>query len=422
LIVETDADHMTTVAVQNTEIDAERVHWAIRLLLVLFVLTCAFDPADQILGGKVQIFVALWAATLLSLMARPDDVNLPAWLLIYVLGFVAIPLFSVFWYYVIDGKQPFEGFVLLKGYLLMSLAVLLVLNKVDLIPLLSKVLTIVAVLVIGVFAAIQLYPGLLEVLYPYGGITGAFWLDERSYGDNLKLLQVYLMASPMLAIAIAYYFDCAMSLRGRARLAYFALVGINVVGMVLAGTRNNILVALLLPFVLWPFYTRRVVLYAWCSLLVVVLCALPFADQLAAFFDPTETGNSIKLTSIQDYIDLFSNPVTLLLGQGLGAYHFWSARGYSFYVTELTYLEMIRNFGLIGAIVMMAMLFLPVAHALTVRASRRERALAVAYFLYLVMCASNPNLFCSLGMLILAILVANIALDGNTNKPARSLA
>jgi hypothetical protein len=413
---------MTTVAVHNTEIDAERAHWAIRFLLLLFVLVCVFDPADQILGGKVQIFVVLWGATLLSLMARRDDANLPAWLLIYVLAFVAIPLLSVFWYYVIDGKQPFEGFALLKGYLLISLAVVLVLNKVDLIPQLSAVLTVVALLVIGVFAAIQLVPELFDILYPFGRITGAFWLDQHPYGDGLTLLQVYLIASPMLAVAIAYYFDRAMSLRGRARLVYSALAGINVVGMVLAGTRNNILVALLLPFVLWPIYTRRVVLYALCSLLVLVLCALPFADQLRTFFDPTEFGNSIKLTSILDYINLFGDPVTLLLGQGLGAYQFWSARGYSFYVTELTYLEMIRNFGLIGAGIMMAMLLLPVAHAFTGGASRRERALAVAYFLYLVMCASNPNLFCSLGMLILAILVANIALDPRSDGRVRNLA
>jgi hypothetical protein len=71
---------------------------------------------------------------------------------------------------------------------------------------------------------------------------------------------------------------------------------------------------------------------------------------------------------------------------------------------------MIRNFGLIGGLAMMAMLLFPIAHAFTARATRQQRALAVAFFLYLVMCASNPNLFCSLGRMILAVLVANISL------------
>jgi hypothetical protein len=41
-------------------------------------------------------------------------------------------------------------------------------------------------------------------------------------------------------------------------------------------------------------------------------------------------------------------------------------------------------------------------------ASRRDKVLALAYFLYLVMSASNPMFFSSTGILILTILVANV--------------
>jgi hypothetical protein len=195
----------------------------------------------------------------------------------------------------------------------------------------------------------------------------------------------------------------------RRKLFYGIVTAINIAGMLLAGTRNNILISLLLPFVLWPFYTRRPVFFLLCSFAAAALAALPFAGYLLAFFDPTETANSIKLAILDDYLEFFGDPLTLLFGQGLGAYRIWSGKPLELftYVTELTYLEMLRNFGLIGAVVMMILLLVPVGSGVL---SRRPKdiSLAIAWLLYLVMCASNPNLFSSMGILILAILMANL--------------
>jgi hypothetical protein len=97
----------------------------------------------------------------------------------------------------------------------------------------------------------------------------------------------------------------------------------------------------------------------------------------------------------------------LRFAAGLGAYQNWTARPV-FYATELTYPETLRNFGLADALSMMALLLFPIADAFFRTTDQRSRTLAIAYFLYLVMCFSNPNLLSSMGMLILAILVANI--------------
>jgi hypothetical protein len=100
--------------------------------------------------------------------------------------------------------------------------------------------------------------------------------------------------------------------------------------------------------------------------------------------------------------------VTLLLGTGLGAYQYWSAKGIYYYISELTYLELIRNFGLIGGVAMMALLLVPISSAFSA-GSQRLRALATSYALYLLMCATNPNLFSSMGTLIPSILIAETA-------------
>ena len=332
----------------NTHVtDAARTPWVTRLLLLVFLVVCIFDPADKIVGGKVAVFVAIWIATLVRLTLTRDDIALPAGLVVYVAAFVAIPLLSILWYYITSGQQPFEGFVMFKAYLLVSLAMALVLNEVDLLPQLCATLSVLAVAVNVIFVAILQKPDVFGMLYPLGDSTGLLFLDRRGYGD-FKLLQVYFVTSPMLAISIAYYLDRALSLTGAKRIVSFLLALLSITGMLLAGTRNNIFAALVLPFLIWPIYTNRVLLNTICSLGILAVLALPFAEYFSAFLDPVEFSNHLKLATIQDYYEIFSDPVTLLFGQGLGVYQSWSAKTYS-YITELTYLEMIRNFGLPGA-------------------------------------------------------------------------
>jgi hypothetical protein len=380
----------------------------VRLLFLGFVVVCVFDPADTVLRAKVPLFIALWVATLLRMPTIADKAELLTKPAIYVALFIAIPVYSLLRFDLISGHLPPQGFSLLKGYLLISLVIVLVVNRVDLVPQLSTVLAVLALFVIIVFILIQLdYSGMYNALQPLGLSLGLFYLDERRYGDFV-LLQTFFATSPMLAISIAYYFDRAMSETNvRRRMLLFALTAVNIAGMFLAGTRNNMFVSLLLPFVLWPLYTRKPAVNALLSLGGLVLLALPFAGYITAFLDPAEFANNIKLVTVRDYLQIFSDHATLWFGLGLGVNYDWTARG-QFAMTELTYFEIVRSFGLLGGIIMFGLLSLPLVSAILAPTSRRDKALAAAYFLYLVMCFSNPMLFSSMGILILSAVVANI--------------
>lgn len=386
-------------------------HGLVRLLLLLFLLICIFDPANLILGAKVQVFVALWLATVVIMGARRRTLDVPGWLLVYVLLFVAIPVLSILRYYLIDGRSPFEGFQLLKGYLLISLALVLYVGRIDLMAPFSAMLTVLAALVVVTFLYLELYPNEFAALHRMGIRTGTFFLDRRAYQSNFVLTQVYFVTTPLLVFSSAYYFDRAMSSGSRKRRLLFAgLAVFNLLGMVLAGSRNNILAAALLPFMLWPIYARDVLRSSLIALGILLLCTLPFLAQLRIFFDPGEAGNSIRFGLLADYRQIFADPLTLLFGQGLGAYQYWGARGHINFISELTYLEMVRNFGLFGAVAMMVLLLLPVGLALARPVTRQLRGFGLAFFLYLVMCAFNPNLFSSMGILALSILIANLAM------------
>ena len=377
--------------------------------LLLFLLSCVFDPADKVLSLKVWLFMSCWALTLLVLVSSRASSSVPRGLLIYVLLFILVPLFSIVWFLLSDGNALFEGFSFLKGYVLISLAPMLVLNRVNLLPLLCAVLTLLALAVITVFIAILVVPALYAAFYVLGPTTGIVYVGERDYGTGMTFLQVYFVTSPMLAIAIAYYFDRARSAyRAGSSTFYWVLFVINVVGMLLAGTRNNILISCLMPILLWFLYARNKTIGALLGLAAVAVLTVTFAGQLGAFFDPAEVSNSQKLSLLQDYGRVLSDPLVLLLGRGLGAYDQWQ-RG-SLAVTEFTYLELVRNFGLLGAGVMLGLLLFPVGHAFAANRSRGDKAIALGFACYLLMCASNPNLFSSMGIVILSVVLANIFL------------
>ena len=388
-----------------------------RALIVAFVLVCVFDPADLVLGLKVWIFLALWPATLAVGVLARGRIQLPVDLLIIALLFVLIPILSIVWYYLASGVEPYAGVALLKSYLFVSLAIILFVNQTDVTPILSAALTVLALLTIAIFVTVSLYPALFQPIHEWGERTGIFLVSYRSYGDGLLFTQVAFATAPMLTVAISYYFDRAMSgAEVRPRLAYAVLTMLGITAMLLVGLRNTMAVALLLPSFLWPIYTRRPGRNALISLAVLIALCVPFVGKLKAFLDPAELSNNIKLTFLADYANIFSDPVNLSFGQGLGAFYKWSTSGLPefektgsnfYFVAELTYPEMIRSFGLVGATVMLALVLYPVGRTFLARSGRAQRAQAIGILAYLGMSATNPLLFSSSGMLIwTALLVA----------------
>ena len=384
----------------------------LKFLLVLFLLSCVFDPADRLLGMKVYLFVACWGAALIPVVLGSQVHRLHGGLLIYILLFLAVPVLSIAWYWTVDGRPEFEGFQLLKGYILISLAALLYISRIDLLPALSATLSVLALLIIGVFLLVTAVPVLVAPLYLFGNATGIVYLSDRDYGSGLVLSQVYFATSPMLAISIPFYFQRACTAVGsRQRLLNLLLLLAGVVAMFLAGSRNNMAVAILLPLILYVLYSRNKAFSVAAIIIAFFAFALVFVEQIAVLLDPAEFSNNIKLGLLDDYRRIFERASMLFFGSGLGAYDYWDAKGTHFFVSELTYLEVLRNFGVLGGAVMIGLLLLPIAYAVFRGRDYQDWHIILGYASYLVMCASNPNLFSSMGILILSVLMSDVFME-----------
>ena len=384
----------------------------LNIVLIAFLISCIFDPADRFLGLKTWLFIAAWFVTLLYSLESGRGAHLPWGLLFYTAIFISIPILSIVSYFLIDGSEPFEGFSLLKGYLLITFAPMLFIDRIDLFSKMALVLSMLAIIILSTFIAVLFLPDLYPLIYEYGGQTGIVLPDFRNYGNDITMMQLYFVTSPMLAMSIAWYAECADRANNLVtRIGFIGLVLIHAIAMCIAGTRNNILVAITLPLVLWLFYSSKRLLVGCIVCLIFLIIFSIFFNEIQAFFSLNEVSNATKLELLADYVRIFSDPWVLFFGRGLGSYEMWFAKAKFDFITELTYFEIVRNYGLLSGIVLFGLILKPIWDAFFLRKALVERGLAIGYIFYLAMCFSNPNFFSSMGILILSLLLSRSYLN-----------
>ena len=378
---------------------------AILLLLFCLLLVAVFDPADQIFHIKVPLFVAVWVLTTVNYFLRKCPSTVPLNLLIYVIGFsVLIPLWSICWYFSQNGAlDGYDGFNYLKGYLFLTLCIPLTLEEIDVKPMFCLILTVQAVLAAFIYIITLRSPVAFAAVYGFGSEYGVFVHTDRTYGE-MHISQPYFVTSPLLVIAISYFtFKCVVS-KGRKRILYLLLLIINVVGMLRSGTRNNMIASIMTFLLVWLWYSKKKVFLA-CSM-VLLLAALAFMQwgTIQAMMSPDDVSNAVKVQFVRDYMLLLSEPKTLLLGQGLGAAFNSTERGYVT-ISEITYMELLRSYGILFGVPMLLGLFYPLKRLMMHR-WKPVHFLYIGYAVYLYLCTANPLLVSSSGMLVFSIVLA----------------
>jgi hypothetical protein len=377
----------------------------LRANLFLLLLVAVFDPVDQT-HLKAPLFVGVWILFLTDIaISRHGRYQVPANLYLYMFIFVVfLPLMGLLIYLLRGGgMEGYEGFKYWKSYLFLTLCIPVAVKRLDLSRPLSIVLSLLSVATICLYL-IALSDDLLRAqLTAFADAYVVFSVTDRSYG-SLSYQSVYFHGTPLIVIAIAYF--CYQSLRstGRAKLWNVLFLMLNVCGMVLSGSRNNMIVGLLTPLMVMGWYKGTKTRVAIAVLLVLVVIAGFSSGVFQAMLSPYDDSNAIKLAHLHDYGILFGDWKTLLFGQGLGASFFSTAWGTRVTLTEVTYLEFIRNYGLMLAPIFYFLILYPL-RILADPEARADHYLFLAYGAYLYMCSGNPLLLSSSGMLVLAVVL-----------------
>ena len=150
----------------------------------------------------------------------------------------------------------------------------------------------------------------------------------------------------------------------------------------------------------------------------VFLFSVVFFVLLAMLLlEENEASNMVKYAHLTSYKNLFNeHPEYLLLGQGPGT-EFYSLGFREMTVkTEWTYLELIRNYGIMCLPILYVILKpLYDLFALSVK-QESTIAVALAYMIYLVIAGTNPLLLSSTGMFVLLSAYSYVACIKNKSE------
>lgn len=119
------------------------------------------------------------------------------------------------------------------------------------------------------------------------------------------------------------------------------------------------------------------------------------------FFEKAEISNNVKLGHIKSYFNHFKT-MNLLIGDGLGTSFYTEGFKSHAYITELTYFEMFRRFGVFGFSILLIWLLYPL------KVLYKNKEILSWYPVYLMAAGTNPLLFSSTGMLLLVFVYAEV--------------
>lgn len=264
-------------------------------------------------------------------------------------------------------------------------------------------------------------PSISTILYQYLVIdTGTAVFGLRNYGDY-TLLMVWYRTSPLLVFPLSYILHQLLIQKIRVYLPFRIMVLISIIlTLLLSGTRANILsLSLIILFYIgYYLYKRSKAIFLIFACIIAIVSVYEISSAIAILFDTQEPSNIIKYGYLISYYNHFSsNILDLFIGQGLGVSFYVEHFSRSFLTSELTYLEVLRVWGLPITCIFMGILIIPIIKELK---SKSLSHLFIAYIAYLFIAGTNPFLLDSTGMFVL-VYVFSKAYSSNTQifKPLK---
>jgi len=391
-----------------------------KIAILLLWLGATIDPVGAFLGIRyVALSAMLLAVIYLLIFGLINNLKLSIqWIFIFVFSGV-IPIYGLVLYSFQSGDGEFIDTSYIASGVLM-IGSLLYCNKsmcefgVRAMVLSGRLISIS----VGILLLSQIYS--TEIISNFFLSHSIAFLGYREY-YNIRFPYLYMIASPLLILLLAYDYSRLKQDINVKNVVFFTVTAL---ALALTGTRAHILLSLVFIFLFTLFISNRNILnklfFIFISLFFLILSIDVLEGVIFSFFSSEESNNSTKLSMLRGYEEIFSNPANLIFGQGFNA-HEWSLPlvnminmevGAS--KTELTYIEIIRVFGVfVGSCIFLLLFTLLIA----VRGMVAEYDWIYLGLLMLLINASiNPYLFSTNGILPLGLFVAMASNDAFKNK------
>jgi hypothetical protein len=364
--------------------------------LSFFVAVVLLDPSAKILHLKLPLFIfvfSVWAIRVACRMVNPGSLKTCA----------AILLFS----FVIPGIATIVGllgdtlpagefhFATLNSFALLLLIPIVSSEGIDLTKHIIRWSFIIAVLTIAMAVLSFVAPLFFSV------VTEFTLAKENAFVSPRDMLGVgvgsyYYASAAVLVLPIAYYLrnllDC------RRKIISFLFFVLFSAAVLCSGSRATALGSFAVVIVL-ILQKIKTIIGPGTALLVLLVIVAFGGSYIFSYFDSKEESNAIKVGHARSYVEEFSaHPSYLIWGQGADTEFYSTALDAKTNKTELSYIELIRQFGIPVTFVFVIALVYPMFE-LGRRASSTSY-LALPYGVFLFEAGTNPILIGSTGLLV----------------------
>ena len=371
-----------------------RINNIIQLLLDLLLFVVIVDPTNTILGLKDIVFFLL----IMFLLIDHKNLRLNKNTLFFVVGIYIVFFISLLVGRVTGNTFSNEAtFGYLKSFLFLFLFIVVDYRNINFFRAFIPPCVIISIIIIFLWFTMNFWP-LLEgriynIIMSYDNPT--ILMGHRNF-LSININSVFYKTSPVLIIPFAYYFDIWLNKKGCKNLIFSFLFFLALMG---SGTRANMLSAILVLFILYAVKLKHHKYFYVTMLLIILLGSTIIIKKL---FKEKEDSLFVKKEIYYNIIDeITSNPLTLLFGNGAGSLYDSgkTAHGVT-HISELSYLEIYRMFGLFGGSLIIMLFIFPIYLA-QIYKPPNKRAFILGYIAYLFIGGTNPLLIGSTGFTVL---------------------
>ncbi len=385
----------------------------LNISMVLLFVDVMVDPTNLIFHVKYVLFGLVFVIWLLRNFSKKIVLTKRQW---FILLFIA---FFMPFYELSTGllnsmlhNVPVGNLVYFNSFFFFTLILVTVREKINLTAIFNYSSLSIVFMTLGLYLILIFNVSLFGDMYRY------FVVDKqvvvyalRNYGET-TLLMIFYKTSPLLVFPLSWYLYQILINKQKKRV-FVSILLLMLIALTLyfSGTRANLLSLILIVifYLGWFLYRKSKV---WFLLFVgfgilVVLFTLP--SVMAVFLNKQEASNAIKFSYLSSYSDYFDHHLlSLLFGQGIGGTFYASGLHRMIDVSELTYFELIRIWGIPVTLIFVGTLILPLLAEIR---AKKVTHLFIAYLAYLFISGTNPLLMSSTGMLVLVYVFTNTFLS-----------
>lgn len=366
------------------------------VLVTILLLVTIFDPANQIFRIKSIIFFGVILTYILINYKRKMDFRL----VILILGIsLLLPQLSIFIGSILNSTFDIRiGKDLLKSYMYFFVSLVLIENVEKYKSILNKCMLGVVIIVLITNISLLFDREIFSLIYSYSLEKQNMMIANRQFG-KISLFSIYYKTIILAIVPLSFYFR-EFLFSPYKKIKNFVLTFLFSYGIFISGTRANLICLAFIVFSLLLYYSIKRK-KGFLLIMIIILFLASSNVILKNFFDREEQSNTVKLGHYISYKEEF-NKMNLLFGHGAGT-KFYS-KGINQYtdITELTYMELFRRMGMIGFTFYMLFLLYPLFKL------RKRIDIIVWYSIYILAAGTNPLLFSSTGMLLMAFVYAEI--------------